>query len=76
MGDNHLKGRAFPSRRVARAAAGQSALGIANRAHPLTRQPVPDRMPTSSKKKPLVIVTRKLPEAIETRLMELFETSR
>src|SRR5260221_3883243 len=31
-------------------------------------------MPQSSKKKPLVIVTRKLPEAIETRLMELFET--
>jgi glyoxylate reductase len=31
-------------------------------------------MPTSSKKKPLVIVTRKLPDAIETRLMELFDT--
>src|SRR5262245_977906 len=31
-------------------------------------------MPSSSRKKPLVIVTRKLPEAIETRLMELFET--
>ena len=31
-------------------------------------------MPSSSKKKPLVIVTRKLPDAIETRLMELFET--
>ena len=31
-------------------------------------------MPPSSKKKPLVIVTRKLPDAIETRLMELFET--
>jgi glyoxylate reductase len=27
-----------------------------------------------SKKKPLVIVTRKLPEAIETRMMELFDT--
>ena len=26
------------------------------------------------KKKPLVIVTRKLPDAIETRLMELFDT--
>ncbi|MEC7539214.1 MAG: D-glycerate dehydrogenase, partial [Pseudomonadota bacterium] len=25
-------------------------------------------------KKPLVIVTRKLPEVIETRMMELFET--
>jgi len=31
-------------------------------------------MPSSSKKKPLVIVTRKLPDAIETRLMELFDT--
>ena len=31
-------------------------------------------MPSSPKKKPLVIVTRKLPDAIETRLMELFET--
>src|SRR4029078_3021189 len=31
-------------------------------------------MPPSSKKKPLVIVTRKLPDAIETRLMELFDT--
>ena len=31
-------------------------------------------MPSSSKKKPLVIVTRTLPEAIETRLMELFDT--
>ena len=31
-------------------------------------------MPHSPKKKPLVIVTRKLPDAIETRLMELFET--
>jgi len=31
-------------------------------------------MPQSSRKKPLVIVTRKLPDAIETRLMELFET--
>jgi len=31
-------------------------------------------MPASQKKKPLVIVTRKLPDAIETRLMELFET--
>jgi glyoxylate reductase len=31
-------------------------------------------MPPGSKKKPLVIVTRKLPDAIETRLMELFET--
>ena len=31
-------------------------------------------MPSSSNKKPLVIVTRKLPDAIETRLMELFET--
>src|SRR5258707_396098 len=29
-------------------------------------------MPSSSKKKPLVIVTRKLPDPIETRLMELF----
>ena len=26
-----------------------------------------------TKKKPLVIVTRKLPEAIETRMMELFD---
>ena len=25
-----------------------------------------------TKKKPLVVVTRKLPEAIETRMMELF----
>jgi glyoxylate reductase len=32
------------------------------------------RMPSSAKKKPLVIVTRKLPDAIETRLMELFDT--
>ena len=31
-------------------------------------------MPPVSKKKPLVIVTRTLPSAIETRLMELFET--
>jgi glyoxylate reductase len=31
-------------------------------------------MSSSSKKKPLVIVTRKLPDAIETRLMELFDT--
>ncbi|WP_422009497.1 2-hydroxyacid dehydrogenase [Reyranella sp.] len=31
-------------------------------------------MPSPSKKKPLVIVTRKLPDAIETRLMELFDT--
>jgi glyoxylate reductase len=31
-------------------------------------------MPSSSKKKPLVIVTRKLPDPIETRLMELFDT--
>ena len=31
-------------------------------------------MPSSPKKKPLVIVTRKLPDAIETRLMELFDT--
>jgi glyoxylate reductase len=31
-------------------------------------------MPSSAKKKPLVIVTRKLPDAIETRLMELFDT--
>src|SRR5579885_1034722 len=38
--------------------------GIANRAG----------MPPSSKKKPLVIVTRTLPSAIETRLMELFDT--
>ena len=30
-----------------------------------------DLMPT---KKPLVIVTRKLPDAIETRMMELFDT--
>src|SRR6185312_15621006 len=30
-------------------------------------------MPPSAKKKPLVIVTRKLPDAIETRLMELFD---
>src|SRR5476651_2787150 len=30
-------------------------------------------MPSSSRKKPLVIVTRKLPDAIETRLMELFD---
>ena len=27
-----------------------------------------------AQKKPLVIVTRKLPEAIETRMMELFDT--
>src|ERR1700761_51525 len=31
-------------------------------------------MPPGAKKKPLVIVTRKLPDAIETRLMELFDT--
>ncbi len=31
-------------------------------------------MPSGSKKKPLVIVTRTLPDAIETRLMELFNT--
>jgi glyoxylate reductase len=31
-------------------------------------------MPSTPKKKPLVIVTRKLPDAIETRLMELFDT--
>ena len=31
-------------------------------------------MPPAAKKKPLVIVTRTLPSAIETRLMELFET--
>ena len=31
-------------------------------------------MPPNPKKKPLVIVTRKLPDAIETRLMELFDT--
>jgi glyoxylate reductase len=31
-------------------------------------------MPPVAKKKPLVIVTRTLPSAIETRLMELFET--
>jgi len=31
-------------------------------------------MTSIPKKKPLVIVTRKLPDAIETRLMELFET--
>src|SRR5215468_6970036 len=31
-------------------------------------------MPSPSKKKPLVIVTRKLPDAIETRMMELFDT--
>ena len=31
-------------------------------------------MPPHSKNKPLVIVTRKLPDAIETRLMELFDT--
>ena len=31
-------------------------------------------MPSSPKKKPLVIVTRTLPSAIETRLMELFDT--
>ena len=31
-------------------------------------------LPSSSKKKPLVIVTRTLPSAIETRLMELFDT--
>ena len=31
-------------------------------------------MPSAAKKKPLVIVTRTLPSAIETRLMELFET--
>src|SRR5476651_2071077 len=30
-------------------------------------------MQSSSRKKPLVIVTRKLPDAIETRLMELFD---
>ena len=27
-----------------------------------------------SKKKPVVVVTRKLPDAIETRMMELFDT--
>ena len=31
-------------------------------------------MPSGPKKKPLVIVTRTLPDAIETRLMELFDT--
>jgi glyoxylate reductase len=31
-------------------------------------------MPSTPKNKPLVIVTRKLPDAIETRLMELFDT--
>src|SRR5262249_28111558 len=31
-------------------------------------------MPSGPKKKPLVVVTRKLPDAIETRLMELFDT--
>ena len=31
-------------------------------------------MPSTPKRKPLVIVTRKLPDAIETRLMELFDT--
>ena len=31
-------------------------------------------MPPAPKKKPLVIVTRTLPDAIETRLMELFNT--
>ncbi|MBV8392660.1 MAG: D-glycerate dehydrogenase, partial [Alphaproteobacteria bacterium] len=31
-------------------------------------------MPSGPRKKPLVIVTRKLPDAIETRLMELFDT--
>src|SRR6185503_6817014 len=45
-------------------AAGQATSGIAIRA----------AMPTASKKKPLVIVTRTLPSAIETRLMELFDT--
>ena len=28
----------------------------------------------ASSKKPLVIVTRKLPDSIETRMMELFDT--
>ena len=36
--------------------------------------PVPIHMPSTPKKKPLVIVTRKLPDPIETRLMELFDT--
>lgn len=31
-------------------------------------------MSDKSKKKPVVVVTRKLPEAIETRMMELFDT--
>src|SRR5580693_5607143 len=31
-------------------------------------------MPSGPRKKPLVIVTRKLPDAIETRLMELFDS--
>src|ERR1700748_2770868 len=31
-------------------------------------------MPSAARKKPLVIVTRKLPDAIETRLMELFDS--
>src|SRR5713226_5429070 len=44
--------------------AGQATSGIGNRAG----------MPPASKKKPLVIVTRTLPDAIETRLMELFDT--
>lgn len=31
-------------------------------------------MSDKAKKKPIVVVTRKLPEAIETRMMELFDT--
>ncbi|MBE7635875.1 D-glycerate dehydrogenase [Sneathiella sp. P13V-1] len=31
-------------------------------------------MSESSKKKPIVVVTRKLPDAVETRMMELFDT--
>jgi glyoxylate reductase len=34
----------------------------------------PPEEPNMPSKKPLVIVTRKLPDAIETRMMELFET--
>ena len=51
-----------------------SARGIGNRTRPSRASRSRSHMPSSSKKKPLVIVTRKLPDAIETRLMELFDT--
>src|SRR5260370_17287158 len=51
-------------------ALGQLVMGLILRRASRSRS----HMPSSSKKKPLVIVTRKLPDAIETRLMELFDT--